>query len=246
METKSSQEEIWVGCEKIGLRDDLVLRWQQCNNYCYLVGFAYSLGKKPPQSVSFKQGLAAPLLASVSLFGFYSLLRFFPNLDIHTFISAYLGVAGVVAVSSNLAPPLRAIIPNDDKLAFRIGMTLLRNLWAVSQFGSLSLTMVTHEGRFLNRLWFWPCSHFSTFSLVVFFPSTKDENIVSLCRARPKMCLLMDVLWNGRFSKVVGCGWGWTCARYSYFGWFCGDPWYITFASYCYTIQLIPHLYWLH
>ncbi|KAG0578283.1 hypothetical protein KC19_4G011100 [Ceratodon purpureus] len=84
------------------------------------VGSHRSLGKKPPQSVSFKQGLAAPLLCSVSLFGFYSLLRFFPNLDIRTFISAYLGVAGVVAVASNLAPPLRSILPNDDQTAWRI------------------------------------------------------------------------------------------------------------------------------
>jgi len=84
-----------------------------------------SLGKKPPQSVSFKQGLAAPLLCSVSLFGFYALLRFFPNLDIRTFISAYLGLAGVIAVASNLAPPLRAILPNADNTSWRIGMSFL-------------------------------------------------------------------------------------------------------------------------
>lgn len=84
------------------------------------VGSHRSLGKKPPQSVSFKQGLAAPLLCSVSLFGFYSVLRFFPSFDIRTFISAYLGVAGVVAVASNLAPPLRSILPNDAKTSWRI------------------------------------------------------------------------------------------------------------------------------
>lgn len=83
-----------------------------------------SLGKNPPQSVTFKQGLAAPLFASISLFGFYTLLRFFPNLDIRTFISAYLGVAGVVAVASNLAPPLRSILPNAENVSWRIGMDL--------------------------------------------------------------------------------------------------------------------------
>jgi hypothetical protein len=81
-----------------------------------------SLGRKPPQSVSFKQGLAAPLFCSISLFGFYALLRFFPNLDIRTFISGYLGVAGAVAVASNLAPPLRALLPKSDDLSWRIGM----------------------------------------------------------------------------------------------------------------------------
>lgn len=84
------------------------------------VGSHRSLGKKPPQSVSFKQGLAAPLLCSVSLFGFYALLRFFPDLDIRTFISAYLGLAGVVAVASNLAPPLRALLPNSNNTSWRI------------------------------------------------------------------------------------------------------------------------------
>ncbi|XP_024372356.1 signal peptide peptidase 2 [Physcomitrium patens] len=84
------------------------------------VGSHRSLGKNPPQSVTFKQGLAAPLFASISLFGFYTLLRFFPNLDIRTFISAYLGVAGVVAVASNLAPPLRSILPNAENVSWRI------------------------------------------------------------------------------------------------------------------------------
>ena len=103
----------------------------------------HSLGKKPPQNVSFKQGLAAPLLCSVSLFGFYSVLRFFPNFDIRTFISAYLGVAGVVAVASNLAPPLRSILPNDAKTSWRIGMAPIIALINVS-------THMLEDGLFEN------------------------------------------------------------------------------------------------
>ncbi|XP_024371626.1 signal peptide peptidase 1 isoform X1 [Physcomitrium patens] len=102
------------------------LQWSGAFYFLFLavwtvyVGSHRSLGKKPPQNVSFKQGLAAPLFCSVSLFGFYSLLRFFPNLDIRSFISAYLGVAGIAAVASNLAPPLRAILPNPNNTSWHI------------------------------------------------------------------------------------------------------------------------------
>lgn len=79
-----------------------------------------SLGKKPPQKVSLKQGLAVPLFCSASLFGFYCLLRFFPDLDVRTFISLYLGVAGAAAVASNLSEPLRLLLPNTST-SWKIG-----------------------------------------------------------------------------------------------------------------------------
>jgi len=113
----------------------------------------YSLGKKPPQNVSFKQGLAAPLLCSVSLFGFYAVLRFFPNLDIRTFISAYLGLAGVVAVASNLAPPLRAILPNDDSTSWRIGMYLLILTSLVFLSRSLGDFLLSNSVYFIINTW---------------------------------------------------------------------------------------------
>jgi hypothetical protein len=92
--------------------------------WCIFFCWFFSLGQKPPQRVSFKQGLAVPLFCSVSLFGFYSLLRLFPNFDLRTFISAYLGLAGAVAVTSNLTPPLRLLLPTPDNLRWKIGMAL--------------------------------------------------------------------------------------------------------------------------
>ncbi|CAM6083037.1 unnamed protein product [Calypogeia fissa] len=96
------------------------------------VGSHRSLGKKPPQKVSLKQGLVVPLFCSASLFGFYCLLRFFPDLDLRTFISAYLGVAGAAAVASNLAEPLRLLLPTPDSTSWKIDMPK----WLVQDDGS--------------------------------------------------------------------------------------------------------------
>ncbi|KAL2609513.1 hypothetical protein R1flu_028086 [Riccia fluitans] len=84
------------------------------------VGSHRSLMKKPPQKMSLNQGLAVPLFCSASLFGFYCLLRFFPDLDVRTFISAYLGVAGAVAVGSNVVEPLRLLLPNSESVSWRV------------------------------------------------------------------------------------------------------------------------------
>ncbi|CAK9265344.1 unnamed protein product [Sphagnum jensenii] len=106
------------------------------------VGSHRSLGQKPPQRVSFKQGLAVPLFCSVSLFGFYSLLRLFPNFDLRTFISAYLGLAGAVAVTSNLTPPLRLLLPTPDNLRWKIEFPK----WLVEDEGrSVHLTITPAE-----------------------------------------------------------------------------------------------------
>jgi hypothetical protein len=92
--------------------------------------------------VSFKQGLAVPLFCSVSLFGFYSLLRLFPNFDLRTFISAYLGLAGAVAVTSNLTPPLRLLLPTPDNLRWKIEFPK----WLVEDEGrSVHLTITPAE-----------------------------------------------------------------------------------------------------
>ncbi|BBN19800.1 minor histocompatibility antigen H13 [Marchantia polymorpha subsp. ruderalis] len=94
------------------------------------VGSHRSLMKKPPQKMSLNQGLAVPLFCSASLFGFYCLLRFFPDLDLRTFISAYLGVAGAVAVGSNIVEPFRLLLP--DSTSWRVDLPK----WLVQDDGS--------------------------------------------------------------------------------------------------------------
>ncbi|KAI5084510.1 hypothetical protein GOP47_0000679 [Adiantum capillus-veneris] len=86
------------------------------------VGSHRSLQRSPPQKMSFKQGLAVPIMCSISLFGFYCLLRFYPELDLRTFVSIYLGFAGSLAVASNLVGPVRYILPDKDTFSWRINI----------------------------------------------------------------------------------------------------------------------------
>eukprot|EP00897_Mesotaenium_endlicherianum_P006712 jgi/Mesen1/6069/ME000031S05346 len=75
------------------------------------VGSHRSLERKPVRAVSFKQSLAVPLACSASLFSFYCLLRFFPDLDLRTFVRAYLSLVGALAVGGNLADPIGGLWP---------------------------------------------------------------------------------------------------------------------------------------
>ena len=73
------------------------------------------------QSLSFKQSLAVPVLCSVSLFGFYSLLRFFPDLDFKSLVSGYLSITGVLAISSNLSEPFGLWLPSFKTASKQVG-----------------------------------------------------------------------------------------------------------------------------
>lgn len=84
------------------------------------VGSHRSLQREPPQKMSFKQGLAVPIFSSVSLFGFYCLLRFLPDLDLRTFVSIYLGFAGSLAVASNLVEPVRYLLRDTNSFSWKI------------------------------------------------------------------------------------------------------------------------------
>ncbi|KAH6557643.1 hypothetical protein KP509_1Z102100 [Ceratopteris richardii] len=86
------------------------------------VGSHRSLQRMPPQKMSLKQGLAVPFMCSFSLFGLYCLLRFYPDIDIQTFISIYLGFAGSLAVASNVAGPVRYILPDKEDFSWRINI----------------------------------------------------------------------------------------------------------------------------
>eukprot|EP00250_Pteridium_aquilinum_P006503 c16409_g1_i1 orf=91-1443(+) len=86
------------------------------------VGSHRSLQRSPPQTMSFKQGLAVPIMCSISLFGFYCLLRFYPDLNLRTFISIYLAFAGSLAVASNLVGPVRYVLPDKKSFSWRINI----------------------------------------------------------------------------------------------------------------------------
>eukprot|EP00271_Cylindrocystis_brebissonii_P019311 TRINITY_DN5832_c0_g2_i1.p1 TRINITY_DN5832_c0_g2~~TRINITY_DN5832_c0_g2_i1.p1 ORF type:complete len:534 (+),score=89.69 TRINITY_DN5832_c0_g2_i1:148-1749(+) len=78
------------------------------------VGSHRSLKKQQRQKLTFKQSFFVPVACSVTLFGFYCILRFFPNLDLHQFFSAYLSLIGALAVGSNLADPLEGLNPEGN------------------------------------------------------------------------------------------------------------------------------------
>eukprot|EP00191_Tetraselmis_sp_GSL018_P023234 CAMPEP_0177619968 /NCGR_PEP_ID=MMETSP0419_2-20121207/26594_1 /TAXON_ID=582737 /ORGANISM="Tetraselmis sp., Strain GSL018" /LENGTH=390 /DNA_ID=CAMNT_0019119373 /DNA_START=8 /DNA_END=1181 /DNA_ORIENTATION=+ len=59
------------------------------------------------QSITVKEGLLAPFLASAALFGGYLVLKFFPGLDVQSALNAYFGLVGTIAVAGNLQWPLR-------------------------------------------------------------------------------------------------------------------------------------------
>ena len=73
------------------------------------------------QSLSFEQSLAVPVLCSVSLFGFYSLLKFFPDLDLRSVLSGYLSITGVLAITSNLSQPLALWLPSLKTASKQLG-----------------------------------------------------------------------------------------------------------------------------
>ena len=56
------------------------------------------------------QGALAPFFASGALFGGYLLIKFFPTLNIETFLNSYFWLIGSIAVTGAAAPPLRSLV----------------------------------------------------------------------------------------------------------------------------------------
>nr|ABK24340.1 unknown [Picea sitchensis] len=83
------------------------------------VGSHRSLGTKPPKKLSFQEGILVPLFLSLSLFGFYCLLHFFPNIDLQAFLSAYFALAGVFAVTGNMVDVVGTLFPTTNMQLFQ-------------------------------------------------------------------------------------------------------------------------------
>ncbi|KAL6746720.1 signal peptide peptidase-like protein [Haematococcus lacustris] len=73
------------------------------------IGAHRSLTTKQRQQVSIKEGLLAPLAASVSLFSCYLIVRFLPQLSISTLLNAYFWLLGCFAGTGALSPILRQV-----------------------------------------------------------------------------------------------------------------------------------------
>jgi len=73
------------------------------------IGAHRGLTTQQRQQISIKEGLLAPVFASVSLFGCYLLIRFFPDLSISTLLNAYFWLLGSFAGIGALGPLLRQL-----------------------------------------------------------------------------------------------------------------------------------------
>lgn len=73
------------------------------------IGAHRSLTTRQRQQINLKEGLLAPLLASGALVGTYLVVKFFPQLDLQTFLRAYFWLVGVFAVASSSGPVLRRV-----------------------------------------------------------------------------------------------------------------------------------------
>jgi len=73
------------------------------------VGSHRALTSKARQNISLGQGALAPVLASVSLFGAYLVIKFLPDLDLQSVINAYFWLLGCLAVAGALPGPLKTL-----------------------------------------------------------------------------------------------------------------------------------------
>eukprot|EP01024_Parvocaulis_polyphysoides_P017632 TRINITY_DN17790_c2_g2_i4.p1 TRINITY_DN17790_c2_g2~~TRINITY_DN17790_c2_g2_i4.p1 ORF type:complete len:502 (-),score=66.56 TRINITY_DN17790_c2_g2_i4:231-1736(-) len=73
------------------------------------IGAHRGLTSKERQVISLKQGVFAPVLASVTLFGGYLLIKFFPNLSPQAVIDAYFWFIGSVAIAGAAQSVLQQI-----------------------------------------------------------------------------------------------------------------------------------------
>lgn len=73
------------------------------------IGAHRGLNSKQRQQISIKEGVLAPVAASVSLFGLYLVLKFFPDLNIQSFLNAYFWVLGSISMVGAFGPSLRTL-----------------------------------------------------------------------------------------------------------------------------------------
>eukprot|EP00252_Welwitschia_mirabilis_P024280 TRINITY_DN7157_c0_g1_i2.p1 TRINITY_DN7157_c0_g1~~TRINITY_DN7157_c0_g1_i2.p1 ORF type:complete len:457 (+),score=48.27 TRINITY_DN7157_c0_g1_i2:78-1448(+) len=84
------------------------------------VGSHKSLDSKQTQTLSFQGVVVLPIILSLTLFGFYSLLRFFPDTDLKAFLSVYFSSVGVFAVARNASDLIAILFPISQAKLFEL------------------------------------------------------------------------------------------------------------------------------
>jgi hypothetical protein len=65
-----------------------------------------SLKGQMPSKMTLENSFAVPFFSSAVLFGFWCLLKYFPDLDLKVVLKSYLFLVGSIAVGSNFSEPL--------------------------------------------------------------------------------------------------------------------------------------------
>ena len=71
------------------------------------IGAHRGLSSKQRQEINFREGLLAPIAASLALFGTYLLVKYFPELSLQGFFDAYFWILGTLAFIGAFAQPAR-------------------------------------------------------------------------------------------------------------------------------------------
>lgn len=72
--------------------------------------FACSLKGQLPSKMTLQNSFAVPFFSSAVLFGFWCLLKYFPDLDLKVILKSYLFLVGSIAVGSNVGEPLARLL----------------------------------------------------------------------------------------------------------------------------------------
>ncbi|KAI3431818.1 hypothetical protein D9Q98_010571 [Chlorella vulgaris] len=73
------------------------------------IGAHRGLNSRQRQQISIKEGLLAPVAASVSLFSLYLVLKFLPDLNLQTLLNAYFWLLGSISLVGAFGPTLRTL-----------------------------------------------------------------------------------------------------------------------------------------
>eukprot|EP00877_Chromochloris_zofingiensis_P002263 jgi/Chrzof1/12037/Cz06g19010.t1 len=71
------------------------------------IGAHRGLTTKQRQQITIKEGVLAPVFASISLFSVYLIIKFLPNLDLQLLLNAYFWLLGTFAIAGASIPLLR-------------------------------------------------------------------------------------------------------------------------------------------
>ena len=78
------------------------------------IGAHRGLNANQRQQINFKEGLLAPVAASVAIFGTYLLFKYFPDLKLQGFFDAYFWLLGSLATVGAFAGPARILVRRKD------------------------------------------------------------------------------------------------------------------------------------